>query len=36
MELAEFKQMNSEIFEEYMKVGKKAESIRTLLKLMRK
>ena len=36
MELEEFKQMNAEIFEEYMKVGKKAESIRTLLKLMRK
>ena len=36
MELEEFKQMNAEIFEEYIKVGKKADSIRTLLKLMRK
>ena len=36
MELEEFKQMDAEICEEYIKVGKKAESIRTLLKLMRK
>lgn len=36
MELEDFKQMNAEIFEEYIKVGKKAESIRTLLKLIKK
>ena len=36
MELEEFKQMDAEIFQEYIRVGKKAESIRTLLKLMRK
>ena len=35
MELEEFKQMDAEIFED-IRVGKKAESIRTLLKLMRK
>lgn len=36
MEREDFKQMNAEIFEEYIKVGKKAGSIRTLLKLMKK
>jgi len=36
MELEDFRQMNAEIFEEYMKVGKKADSIRTLLKLLKK
>lgn len=36
MEMEDFKQMNADIFEEYIKVGKKAESIRTLLKLMKK
>lgn len=36
MEMEDFKQMNPDVFEEYIKVGKKAESIRTLLKLMKK
>lgn len=36
MDLEDFKQMNAEIFEKYMKIGKKAESIRTLLKLMKR
>lgn len=36
MELEDFRQMNAEIFEEYIKVGKKADSIRTLLKLLKK
>lgn len=36
MELEDFRQMNSIIFEEYIKVGKKADSIQTLLKLMKK
>lgn len=36
MELEDFRQMNAEIFEGYIKVGKKAESIRTLLKLIKK
>lgn len=36
MELEDFRQMNAEIFEGYIKVGKKAESIRTLLKLITK
>lgn len=36
MELEDFVQMNAEIFEEYIKVGKKADSIRTLLKLLKK
>lgn len=36
MELEDFKQMNAEIFEKYMKTGKKVESIRTLLKLMKR
>lgn len=36
MELSDFKQMDSTIFEEYIKVGKKADSIRTLLKLMKR
>ena len=36
MERDNFKQMNAGIFEEYIKVGKKADSIRTLLKLLKK
>lgn len=36
MELTDFRQMDARIFEEYIKVGKKAESIHTLLKLLRK
>lgn len=36
MELEDFRQMNIEIFEEYIKVGKKTDSIRTLIKLLRK
>nr|WP_302830458.1 hypothetical protein [uncultured Bacteroides sp.] len=36
MELEDFRRMNAEIFEEYVKVGKKADSIRTLLKLLKK
>lgn len=35
MELSDFKQMNPAIFEEYVKFGKKAYSIRTLLKLLK-
>lgn len=33
MEWEDFRQMRTEIFEEYSRVGKKAESVRTLLKL---
>lgn len=36
MEWEDFNRMRVEIFEEYMKVGKKADSIRTLLKLLKK
>lgn len=36
MELEDFVQMNAEIFEEYINVGKKADSIRTLLRLLKK
>lgn len=36
MELNDFRQMKPEIFEEYINVGKKADSIRTLLKLLYK
>lgn len=36
MELEDFRQMNIEIFEEYIKVGKKTDSVRTLIKLLRK
>lgn len=36
MELEDFKQMNVEVFEDYIHVGKKADSIRTLLKLLEK
>lgn len=36
MELDDFRQMKPEIFEEYINVGKKADSIRTLLKLLYK
>ncbi len=35
MELSDFKQMNSAILEAYAKVGKKDESVRTLLKLLK-
>ena len=35
MELSDFKQMNPVIFEAYATVGKKSESMRTLLKLLR-
>lgn len=36
MEMEDFRRMNTSIFEEYIKIGKKAESIKTLLKLMKK
>lgn len=36
MEWEDFKQMDAEIFKEYIKVGKKADSIQTLLKLLKK
>ena len=36
MEREDFMQMDTGIFEEYIKVGKKADSIRTLLKLLKK
>lgn len=36
MDLDDFRQMKPEIFEEYINVGKKADSIRTLLKLLYK
>ena len=36
MEREDFMRMNVGIFEEYVKVGKKADSIRTLLKLLKK
>lgn len=36
MEWEDFKQMDAGIFEEYVKVGKKADSIQTLLKLLKK
>lgn len=36
IELDDFRQMKPEIFEEYINVGKKADSIRTLLKLLYK
>lgn len=36
MELEDFRQMNIEIFEEYIEVGKKTDSVRTLIKLLRK
>lgn len=35
MELEDFKKMDFQIFEEYLEVGKKANSIRTLLKLLK-
>ncbi len=35
MELGDFRRMNAEIFEEYAEVGKKSDSIRTLLKLLK-
>ena len=36
MEREDFIQMDARLFEEYNKVGKKASSIRTLLKLLKK
>lgn len=36
MELSDFIQMDSAIFEAYVEVGKKADSIRTLLKLLKR
>ncbi len=36
MEREDFMQMDIGVFEEYIKVGKKADSIRTLLKLLKK
>ena len=36
MEREDFMQMDARLFEEYIKVGKKADSIRTLLKLLKK
>lgn len=36
MELEDFRQMDSRVFEEYIKAGKKASSIRTLLRLLGK
>ncbi len=36
MELEDFRQMDAKVFEEYVEVGKKADSIRTLLKLLKK
>jgi len=36
MEIEDLKKMDAEIFEEYASVGKKAESIRTLLKLLKR
>lgn len=36
MERDDFKQMDARIFEEYIKVGKKTNSIQTLLKLLKK
>lgn len=36
MEREDFMQMDTRLFEEYIKVGKKADSIRTLLKLLKK
>ena len=36
MEREDFMQMDAGIFEKYIKVGKKADSIRTLLKLLKK
>lgn len=36
IDLENFKQMNAKIFEEYIKVGKKSDSIQVLLKLLKK
>ena len=36
MDMDGFKRMKPAVFEEYAKVGKKSESIRTLLKLLKK
>ncbi len=36
MEWEDFKKMDVEVFEEYIRVGKKADSIRTLVKLLKR
>ena len=36
MDMDEFKKMDKTIFEDYIKVGKKADSISTLLKFLRR
>jgi predicted transcriptional regulator of viral defense system len=36
MDMDAFEQMNPEIFEEYIKVGKKSESIKTVIKLLKR
>ena len=36
MDMDEFNKMNKTIFEDYIKVGKKADSISTLLKFLRR
>lgn len=36
MEMDDFKRMDAKVFEDYIAVGKKAESIKTLLKLLKK
>ncbi len=36
LDLEDFKNMDAQIFEEYIKVGKKSDSIKTLLKLLQK
>lgn len=36
MEMEDFRQLNPKIFEEYAAIGKKADSIRTLLKLLKR
>ena len=36
MDREDFMQMDARLFEEYIKVGKKADSFRTLLKLLKK
>lgn len=36
IEWNDFMQMDAELFEDYIKVGKKSDSIRTLLKLLKK
>ena len=36
MDIDDFRKMDAGIFEEYVSVGKKADSIRTLLKLLKR